>query len=208
MQSTQTLGRVQEAIQSAQREAAASFGDDRVLLERFIERPRHIEVQVFADTHGNAVYLYERDCSMQRRHQKVCQCDVRLQKQPHLNLIAFDVTRHVNVTIQPLQPARHLLEFPNRLMWREVNLASLAMLQVIEEAPAPNISEAFRSSIGESAVAAAKAVGYVNAGTVEFIVDTDSGEYFFMEMNTRLQVQIDFFTHILPCAASSPLPVS
>ncbi|CAK0783426.1 hypothetical protein CVIRNUC_006625 [Coccomyxa viridis] len=121
---------LREAIQSARREAAASFGDDRVLLERFIERPRHIEVQVFADMHGNAVYLYERDCSMQRRHQKV-----------------------------------------------------------IEEAPAPNISEAFRSSIGESAVAAAKAVGYVNAGTVEFIVDTDSGEYFFMEMNTRLQVE-------------------
>ena len=82
------------------------------------------------------------------------------------------------------------------------------MLQVIEEAPAPNISEAFRSSIGEAAVAAAKAVDYVNAGTVEFIVDTDSGEFFFMEMNTRLQVQIDFFMHILPCAASSPLQTS
>ena len=78
------------------------------------------------------------------------------------------------------------------------------MLQVIEEAPAPNISEAFRSSIGESAVAAAKAVGYVNAGTVEFIVDTDSGEYFFMEMNTRLQVRIDYSRPIVPCTASFP----
>ena len=71
----------QEAIQSAKREAAASFGDDRVLLERFIERPRHIEVQVFADMHGNAVYLYERDCSMQRRHQKVCSA-VKYPKKP------------------------------------------------------------------------------------------------------------------------------
>ena len=78
------------------------------------------------------------------------------------------------------------------------------MLQVIEEAPAPNISEAFRSSIGESAVAAAKAVGYVNAGTVEFIVDTDSGEYFFMEMNTRLQVQVHNFRQIMPCAWAGP----
>ena len=84
------------------------------------------------------------------------------------------------------------------------NPAPLAMLQVIEEAPAPNISEAFRSSIGESAVAAAKAVGYVNAGTVEFIVDTDSGEFFFMEMNTRLQVRIANFTQIMLCAGSYP----
>ncbi|KAK9802598.1 hypothetical protein WJX73_010846 [Symbiochloris irregularis] len=119
-----------DALASAKREAAAAFGDDRVLLERYISKPRHIEVQVFADSHGNCVHLHERDCSMQRRHQKV-----------------------------------------------------------IEEAPAPNISEEFRRGIGEAAVAAAKAVGYVNAGTVEFIVDTETGEYFFMEMNTRLQVE-------------------
>ncbi|CAL8464529.1 g4064 [Coccomyxa elongata] len=119
-----------EALSSAKREAAAAFGDERVLLEHYITRPRHIEVQIFADTLGNAVYLFERDCSMQRRHQKV-----------------------------------------------------------IEEAPAPGISEDFRRSIGEAAVAAARAVGYVNAGTVEFIVDTDTGDYHFMEMNTRLQVE-------------------
>ncbi|PSC74742.1 Methylcrotonoyl-carboxylase subunit mitochondrial [Micractinium conductrix] len=123
-------GQFMDALHSARREAAAAFGDERVLLERFITRPRHIEVQVFADAHGNAVYLFERDCSVQRRHQKV-----------------------------------------------------------IEEAPAPGISAEFRRSIGESAVAAARAVGYRSAGTVEFIVDVDSGEYFFMEMNTRLQVE-------------------
>lgn len=123
-------GQFLDALHSAKREALAGFGDDRVLLERFITRPRHIEVQVFADGHGNAVYVFERDCSVQRRHQKV-----------------------------------------------------------IEEAPAPGISEDFRCSIGESAVAAARAVGYRSAGTVEFIVDVDTGDYYFMEMNTRLQVE-------------------
>ncbi|KAK9817790.1 hypothetical protein WJX72_002185 [[Myrmecia] bisecta] len=149
---------LEDAINSAKREASASFGDDRVLLERFIERPRHIEVQVFADSHGNAIYLSERDCSVQRRHQKV-----------------------------------------------------------IEEAPAPNVSDEFRRSIGEAAVAAAKAVGYVNAGTVEFIVDTDTGDYFFMEMNTRLQVEhpvtemvtgLDLVDWQLQVAAGGCLPLS
>ena len=108
----------------------AAFGDDCVLLERYIQLPRHIEVQIIADSHGNVYYISERDCSVQRRHQKV-----------------------------------------------------------VEEAPAPGIKLAFRASIGQSAVDAARAVGYRNAGTVEFIVDSSTGEYFFMEMNTRLQVE-------------------
>ncbi len=117
------------ALESCQREAKASFGDDRVLIEKYIERPRHIEIQVFADGFGDAVYLFERDCSVQRRHQKV-----------------------------------------------------------IEEAPAPGMTPERRRAMGEAAVAAAKAVGYVGAGTVEFIADP-SGTFFFMEMNTRLQVE-------------------
>ena len=117
------------ALASCQREAKASFGDDHVLIERYVQRPRHIEIQVFADGHGNAVSLFERDCSVQRRHQKI-----------------------------------------------------------IEEAPAPGMTAARRRAMGEAAVAASKAVGYVGAGTVEFIADP-SGEFFFMEMNTRLQVE-------------------
>ncbi|XP_024402894.1 methylcrotonoyl-CoA carboxylase subunit alpha, mitochondrial [Physcomitrium patens] len=119
-----------ESLASAQRESQAAFGDSRVLIEKYISRPRHIEVQIFADKHGNAVHLNERDCSVQRRHQKI-----------------------------------------------------------IEEAPAPNITPEFRQRIGQAAVDAAKAVGYVSAGTVEFIVDTISGDFYFMEMNTRLQVE-------------------
>ncbi len=118
-----------EAVASAQREAKSAFSDDRVLIEKYLQRPRHIEIQVFADKHGNAVYLFERDCSLQRRHQKV-----------------------------------------------------------LEEAPAPGMSEARRKEMGEAAVAAARAVGYEGAGTVEFIADQD-GRFFFMEMNTRLQVE-------------------
>jgi 3-methylcrotonyl-CoA carboxylase alpha subunit len=117
------------ALESCQREARASFGDDRVLIEKYVERPRHIEIQVFADGAGNGVYLFERDCSVQRRHQKV-----------------------------------------------------------IEEAPAPGMTAERRKAMGEAAVAAAKAVGYVGAGTVEFIADPQ-GRFFFMEMNTRLQVE-------------------
>uniref|UniRef100_A0A453JQR7 Methylcrotonoyl-CoA carboxylase subunit alpha, mitochondrial n=1 Tax=Aegilops tauschii subsp. strangulata TaxID=200361 RepID=A0A453JQR7_AEGTS len=119
-----------DSVRSAQREAAASFGIDTLLIEKYITQPRHIEVQVFCDKHGNAIHLYERDCSLQRRHQKI-----------------------------------------------------------IEEAPAPNVTTEFRAHIGEAAVSAAKAVGYYSAGTVEFIVDTLSGEFYFMEMNTRLQVE-------------------
>ncbi|HTL76097.1 MAG TPA: acetyl/propionyl/methylcrotonyl-CoA carboxylase subunit alpha [Casimicrobiaceae bacterium] len=117
------------ALASARREAKASFGDDRVLLERYLTAPRHIEMQVFADTHGNAVHLFERDCSVQRRHQKV-----------------------------------------------------------VEEAPAPRMTDARRREMGAAAIAAAKAIGYVGAGTVEFIADQDGG-FHFMEMNTRLQVE-------------------
>jgi 3-methylcrotonyl-CoA carboxylase alpha subunit len=118
-----------DALAGAKREAASSFGDDRVLIEKYLDRPRHIEVQVFADMQGNCVHLFERDCSVQRRHQKI-----------------------------------------------------------LEEAPAPGMSEARRREMGEAAVAAAKAVGYVGAGTVEFIAEPD-GRFYFMEMNTRLQVE-------------------
>ncbi|KAK5646165.1 hypothetical protein RI129_004629 [Pyrocoelia pectoralis] len=119
-----------EALESARSEAQKSFGDSVVLLERFIAEPRHVEVQVFADSHGNAVHLFERDCSVQRRHQKI-----------------------------------------------------------IEEAPAPGLSDELRSKLGDAAVRAAKAVGYVGAGTVEFILDRHSHSFHFMEMNTRLQVE-------------------
>ncbi|XP_068649845.1 methylcrotonoyl-CoA carboxylase subunit alpha, mitochondrial [Aristolochia californica] len=119
-----------ESFLGAQREAAASFGINTILLEKYITRPRHIEVQIFGDKHGNVIHLNERDCSLQRRHQKI-----------------------------------------------------------IEEAPAPNVTEEFRTHLGEAAVSAAKAVAYYNAGTVEFIVDTVSGQFYFMEMNTRLQVE-------------------
>ena len=140
--------------------ARSSFGDDRVLIERCIARPRHVEVQVFADAHGNAVHLFERDCSLQRRHQKV-----------------------------------------------------------VEEAPAPGMSEAMRAAMGAAAVAAAKAIGYRGAGTVEFIADASQGlredRFWFMEMNTRLQVEhpvtemvtgTDLVEWQLRVAAGEPLP--
>ena len=118
-----------DARAGAKREAKASFADEHVLVEKYLTRPRHIEIQVFADGHGGCVYLFERDCSIQRRHQKV-----------------------------------------------------------IEEAPAPNMAPARRKAMGEAAVAAARAIGYVGAGTVEFIANQD-GTFYFMEMNTRLQVE-------------------
>ncbi|EAR51179.1 methylcrotonyl-CoA carboxylase, alpha subunit [Oceanicola granulosus HTCC2516] len=149
------------ALEGARREAQASFGDGACLIEKYVTRPRHIEIQVFGDAHGNVVHLFERDCSLQRRHQKV-----------------------------------------------------------IEEAPAPDMPEAVRAAMGRAAVEAAKAIGYEGAGTVEFIVD-GSGPlredgFWFMEMNTRLQVEhpvseaitgLDFVELQLRVAAGEPLPV-
>eukprot|EP00835_Amoeboradix_gromovi_P005544 NODE_531_length_7106_cov_0.213929.p2 type:complete len:428 gc:universal NODE_531_length_7106_cov_0.213929:2761-1478(-) len=146
-----------ELLESCQREALNSFGNDKVLVEKYILNPRHIEVQVFADKFGNCVYLFERDCSVQRRHQKI-----------------------------------------------------------IEEAPAPFISEELRSELGDTACTAAKAIGYQGAGTVEFIFDTLTSNYYFMEMNVRLQVEhpvtemitnLDLVEWQLNIANNLPLPL-
>ncbi|KAI0312831.1 carbamoyl-phosphate synthase L chain, ATP binding domain-containing protein [Amylostereum chailletii] len=147
-----------DALVSAQREAEKGFGDPSVLVEKFIERPRHVEVQVFADELGGAVSLWERDCSVQRRNQKI-----------------------------------------------------------IEEAPAPGLSPELRSDLSAKAVAAAQAVKYVGAGTVEFIFDNDTNKFYFMEMNTRLQVEhpvtemitgLDLVEWQLEIAAGNPLPLA
>ena len=145
-----------QAIQSSQNEARASFGDDRLFVEKFVTEPRHIEIQVMGDKHGNVIYLGERECSIQRRHQKV-----------------------------------------------------------IEEAPSPFLDEKTRKAMGEQAVALAKAVGYDSAGTVEFIVDKDRN-FYFLEMNTRLQVEhpvtelitgLDLVELMIRSAAGEKLPL-
>ncbi len=162
MRKVDRSGDFADALASCRREAAASFGDDRVLLETYVQRPRHIEVQVFADNHGGVVHLFERDCSLQRRHQKV-----------------------------------------------------------IEEAPAPGMTEAARLAVCEAAVTAARAVGYRGAGTIEFIADGSEGlradRIWFMEMNTRLQVEHpvtemitgqDLVEWQLRVASGEPLPLT
>jgi len=161
MRLVENSGDFMPALESCQREAAASFGNAHILIEKYLIRPRHIEVQVFGDTYGDAVYLYERDCSLQRRHQKV-----------------------------------------------------------VEEAPAPGMSEKMRTAMGDAAVKAAKAIGYAGAGTIEFIVDVQNGledaPFYFMEMNTRLQVEHpvtelitgqDLVAWQLRIAAGEPLPL-
>ncbi|MGN6472175.1 MAG: acetyl-CoA carboxylase biotin carboxylase subunit, partial [Mycobacteriales bacterium] len=144
-----------EAVEAASREAAGAFGDATVFCERYLEAPRHIEVQVFADTHGNVVSLFERECSIQRRHQKI-----------------------------------------------------------VEEAPSPAVDDRLRARLGEAAVAAARAVRYVGAGTVEFVMAADSS-YAFLEMNTRLQVEhpvtecitgLDLVRLQILVASGEPLP--
>ncbi|MDY0744056.1 acetyl/propionyl/methylcrotonyl-CoA carboxylase subunit alpha [Paucibacter sp. R3-3] len=156
MRAVMSAGEFDAALASCKREAINSFGDDAVLIERYVQKPRHIEIQVFGDTQGDCIYLFERDCSVQRRHQKV-----------------------------------------------------------LEEAPAPGMTAERRAEMGNAAVAAAKAVGYVGAGTVEFIAEQD-GRFYFMEMNTRLQVEHpvteaitgqDLVEWQLRVAAGQPLPL-
>ncbi|HZP88021.1 MAG TPA: acetyl-CoA carboxylase biotin carboxylase subunit, partial [Burkholderiales bacterium] len=155
MRVVERVADLQAALDGAKREAAAAFGDDRMLIEKYLLRPRHIEMQIFADAHGHCIHLFERDCSVQRRHQKV-----------------------------------------------------------LEEAPAPGMTASRRRQMASAAIAAARAVNYVNAGTVEFIVD-DAGEFYFMEMNTRLQVEhpvtemitgLDLVEWQLRVACGEPLP--
>ena len=157
MKVVEDVSQLAEALASAQREAQSSFGDARMLVEKYVLKPRHVEIQVFADQHGHCLYLNERDCSIQRRHQKV-----------------------------------------------------------VEEAPAPGLSAEQRRAMGEAAVRAAQAIGYVGAGTVEFLLDS-RGEFFFMEMNTRLQVEhpvteaitgLDLVAWQIRVAQGEPLPIT
>ncbi|PIA70030.1 acetyl/propionyl/methylcrotonyl-CoA carboxylase subunit alpha [Pseudomonas sediminis] len=157
MKVAESEAQLAETLESAQREAQSAFGDSRMLVEKYVLKPRHVEIQVFADQHGNCLYLNERDCSIQRRHQKV-----------------------------------------------------------VEEAPAPGLSPELRRAMGEAAVKAAQAIGYVGAGTVEFLLD-ERGDFFFMEMNTRLQVEhpvteaitgLDLVAWQIRVARGEPLPIS
>ncbi|SCZ09172.1 acetyl/propionyl/methylcrotonyl-CoA carboxylase subunit alpha [Pseudomonas sp. NFACC37-1] len=157
MKVVEDVSQLAEALASAQREAQSSFGDSRMLVEKYLLKPRHVEIQIFADQHGNCLYLNERDCSIQRRHQKV-----------------------------------------------------------VEEAPAPGLTPQLRQAMGEAAVRAAQAIGYVGAGTVEFLLDA-RGEFFFMEMNTRLQVEhpvteaitgLDLVAWQIRVAQGEPLPIT
>jgi 3-methylcrotonyl-CoA carboxylase alpha subunit len=156
MRTVRDAGEIETAVQAARREAGAAFGDATLYVERLVDRPRHVEVQVFGDAHGRVVHLFERDCSAQRRHQKV-----------------------------------------------------------IEESPSPAVTPALRARMTEAAVAAAKAVGYRNAGTIEFLVDAGGASFYFLEMNTRLQVEhpvteqvlgVDLVRAQLLVADGQPLP--
>jgi propionyl-CoA carboxylase alpha chain len=155
MRIVRTADELVDAVEGARREAAGAFGDSTVFLERYLDAPRHVEIQIFADTHGNVVSLFERECSIQRRHQKI-----------------------------------------------------------VEESPSPAVDTALREEMGEAAVAAARAVGYLGAGTVEFVLAAD-GSYYFLEMNTRLQVEhpvtelvtgLDLVRLQLLVATGDPLP--
>ena len=160
MKALRVASDVPPAVEQARREAVAAFGDGTLYIERLVERPRHVEIQVFADAHGNTLHVFERECSVQRRHQKV-----------------------------------------------------------IEESPCPVLTPAVRQQMGDAAVAAARAVGYVNAGTVEFLLEGsgDEARFFFLEMNTRLQVEhpvtelvagVDLVRAQLLVAGGEPLPWS
>src|SRR2546423_10131759 len=155
MKIVRSAAELQSQIESARRESAKAFGNDRLLLERYIEKPRHVEFQILGDAKGNVIHLFERDCSIQRRYQKV-----------------------------------------------------------VEESPAPNYSDKLRQKMAKAAIAAARGVEYQNAGTVEFIVTPD-GEFYFLEMNTRLQVEhpvteqvlgIDLVRAQIEVASGAPMP--